>query len=187
MKSRVETLLFELGIKNPIFEAESEYAPYHPGRCARVSVKAENGEEVELAIMGQVYPDVADNYGIDVEVYAAELMLGPIEEFSNREIKYKKPAKFPGTSRDIALTVDENITAGEIMNVIEEDPDEIFKRAEIFDIYRGKQVDNNKKSVAIRLFYGHDEKTLKDEEVTTVHRTILSRLADKLNASLREQ
>ena len=73
------------------------------------------------------------------------------------------------------------------MNVIEEDPDEIFKRAEIFDIYRGKQVDNNKKSVAIRLFYGHDEKTLKDEEVTAVHRTILSRLADKLNASLREQ
>ena len=48
MKSRVETLLFELGIKNPIFEAEAEYAPYHPGRCARVSVKSENGEEVDL-------------------------------------------------------------------------------------------------------------------------------------------
>ena len=187
MKSRVETLLSELGIKNPIFEAESEYAPYHPGRCARVSVKAENGEEVELAVMGQVHPDVADNYGIDAEVYAAEFMLGPIEEFSNREIKYKKPAKFPGTSRDIALTVDENITAGEIMNVIEDDSDEIFKHAEIFDIYRGKQVDKNKKSIAIRLFYGHDEKTLKDEEVTEVHKTILSRLADKLNASLREQ
>lgn len=187
MKSRVETLLSELGIKNPIFEAEAEYAPYHPGRCARVSVKAENGEEVELAIMGQVHPDVAENYGIDAEVYAAELMLGPIEEFANREIKYKKPAKFPGTSRDIALTVDENITAGEIINVIKEDPDEIFKHAEIFDIYRGKQVDRNKKSVAIRLFYGHDEKTLKDDEVAEVHRTILSRLADKLNASLREQ
>lgn len=187
MKSRVETLLSELGIKKPIFVAESEYPSYHPGRCARVSIKAENGEEVELAIMGQVHPDVASNYGIDAEVYAAELMMGPIEEFSNREITYKKPAKFPGTSRDIALTVDENVTAGEIMNVIEEDPDEIFKRAEIFDIYRGKQVDKNKKSVAIRLFYGHDEKTLKDEEVTTVHRAILSRLADKLNALLREQ
>ena len=48
-------------------------------------------------------------------------------------------------------------------------------------------MEKNKKSVAIRLFYGHDEKTLKDEEVTTVHRAILSRLADKLNASLREQ
>ncbi len=187
MKARVETLLRELGIKKPIFTAEKDYPSYHPGRCARVSVLAENGEEVELAIMGQVHPDVAENYNMDVPVYAAELMMGPIEELSNREISYKRPPKFPGTSRDIALTVDEDVAAGEILKVIYEDEAEIFKGAKIFDIYRGKQVGENKKSVAIRLFYAHDDKTLTDAEVLSVHQVILQRLADKLQAILREQ
>lgn len=187
MKARIETLLRELGIKKPIFTAEKEYPSYHPGRCARVSVIAENGEEVEIAIMGQVHPDVSGNYNMDVPVYAAELMLGPIEELSSREISYKRPPKFPGTSRDIALTVDEEVAAGEILKVIYEDEDEIFKGAKIFDIYRGKQVGENKKSVAIRLFYAHDDKTLTDAEVLSVHQVILQRLADKLQAILREQ
>lgn len=187
MKARVETLLREMGIRKVTFTAEKEYPSYHPGRCARVSATAENGEEVELAIMGQVHPDVAENYNIDVPVYAAELMMGPIEELSNRKITYKKPPKFPGTSRDIALTVDEDIAAGEILKVIYEDEDEIFKGAKIFDIYRGKQIGDNKKSVAIRLFYAHDDKTLTDAEVLSVHRVILQRLADKLHAILREQ
>ncbi|XVG95505.1 phenylalanine--tRNA ligase subunit beta [Eubacteriales bacterium KG127] len=187
MKARVETLLYELGIKNIRFTAESEYGPYHPGRCARISTMAENGEEVEIAIVGQVHPDVCENFGLDTEVYGAELMMAPIEEFSNKKINYKKPPKFPGTSRDISLTVDENITAGEILDVINENPDEIFKGAKIFDIYRGEQVGENKKSISIRLLYGDDEKTLTDTEVSSANQTILVRLADKLHATLREQ
>lgn len=193
LKGIIEELLANLGIKELVFESESEYGVYHPGRCARVLVPASEamkaaGEEYEeLGIMGEIHPDVADNYGMDgVRVYCCELMFGAVLRKADTEIVYSPLPKYPSTSRDIALLVDEETEVGIIEKVIKQHGKSILESVRLFDVYRGKQVEDGKKSVAFTLVYRDKDKTLTDEEVTDVHEGVLQALKEKLNAVLRE-
>lgn len=136
--------------------------------------------------MGEIHPDVAENFDLGVRTYCAELLLTTIEEFSNREINYHQPPKYPSMSRDIALTVDEDITVAQLVKAIEGAGHEILRSVQLFDIYRGKQVAEGKKSLAFNLTYRHDDKTLTDGEVKVVHDDILNILKEKYNALLRD-
>ena len=193
LKGVVCELLAILGIREPIFTAESEYGPYHPGRCARISVaaseemKAVGVDTEELGIMGEIHPDVAEKYGMKGErIYCCEIMCSALERKANTEIVYTPLPKFPSTARDIALLVDEDMEVGSIEAVIREFGGRILEDVRLFDVYRGKQVDEGKKSVAFSLIYRDKDKTLTDEEVTEVHSGVLDALKDKLNAVLRE-
>ena len=193
LKGVVEELLENLGIKKTVFVAETEYGPYHPGRCARVLVEASDamkaaGEEYEeLGIMGEIHPDATANFGLDgVRVYCCELMFGAVARKANTEIVYTPLPKYPSTSRDIALLVDENVEVGKIEHVIRMHGEPILERVRLFDVYRGKQVEEGKKSVAFNLVYRHKDKTLTDEEVNSVHETVLKKLKEELNAVLRD-
>jgi len=193
LKGVLVELLKVLGIKKPIFVAESEYGVYHPGRCARILVEASPemkaaGEEYEeLGIMGEIHPDVAETYGMDgVRIYCCELMFGAILRKADTEIVYSPLPKFPSTSRDIALLVEEDMEVGRIKKVIEEFGKPILESVELFDVYRGKQVEEGKKSVAFNLVYRDKEKTLTDDEVSKVHQSVLDALKEKLQAVLRE-
>ena len=193
LKGVVCELLAILGISRPIFVAESEYGPYHPGRCARICVEASQAmknagvETEELGIMGEIHPDVAEKYGMKGErVYCCELMFGAIQRMADTEIVYTPLPKFPSTARDIALLVDEKTEVGTIEKVIRSCGGKILEDVRLFDVYRGKQVEEGKKSVAFSLIYRDREKTLTDEEVAEVHGTVLDALREKLNAVLRE-
>ena len=193
LKGVIEELLAVLGIKETVFVAESEYGPYHPGRCARVLVEASDamkaaGEEYEeLGIMGEIHPDAAANFGLEgVRVYCCELMYGAVARKANTEIVYTPLPKYPSTSRDIALLVDEELEVGKIENVIRQHGGPILERVRLFDVYRGKQVEDGKKSVAFNLVYRDKDKTLTDEEVNGVHESVLKRLKEELNAVLRD-
>lgn len=193
LKGVIEELLTNLGIKGVSFAAESEYGVYHPGRCARVLVEASEamkaaGEEFEeLGIMGEIHPDVAETYGMNgVRVYCCELMFGAILRKANTEIVYTPLPKYPSTSRDIALLVEEEMEVGSIEKVIRDNGGNILESVRLFDVYRGKQVEEGKKSVAFTLVYRDPAKTLTDEEVSTVHNGVLESLKDKLGAVLRE-
>ena len=193
LKGVIEELLVSMGIRNAIFAAETEYGVYHPGRCARILVPASEamknaGEEYEeLGIMGEIHPDVAENYGMDgVRVYCCEIMFGTIIHKADTEIVYTPLPKYPSTSRDIALLVDEEMEVGSIENVIRQYGESILESVRLFDVYRGKQVEEGKKSVAFTLVYRDKDKTLTDDEVATVHEGVLKALKEKLNAVLRE-
>lgn len=193
LKGVIEELLTNLGIRGVSFAAESEYGVYHPGRCARVLVEASEamkaaGEEFEeLGIMGEIHPDVAETYGMNgVRVYCCELMFGAILRKANTEIVYTPLPKYPSTSRDIALLVEEEMEVGSIEKVIRDNGGNILESVRLFDVYRGKQVEEGKKSVAFTLVYRDPAKTLTDEEVSTVHNGVLESLKDKLGAVLRE-
>ena len=194
LKGIVEELLKVLGIKGAVFEAESEYGVYHPGRCARIAVPsgrqgAEDADILydELGIMGEIHPDVAENYGMDgVRIYCCELMFDAIMRHADTEIVYTPLPKYPSTSRDIALLVDEDMTVGKIEEVIRKHGKKILENVKLFDVYRGKQVEEGKKSVAFTLTYRDKDKTLTDDEVAAVHNDVLNALKDKLNAVLRE-
>ena len=194
LKGIVEELLKVLGIKGAVFEAESEYGVYHPGRCARIAVPsgrqgAEDADILydELGIMGEIHPDVAENYGMDgVRIYCCELMFDAIMRHADTEIVYTPLPKYPSTSRDIALLVDEDMAVGKIEEVIRKHGKKILENVKLFDVYRGKQLEEGKKSVAFTLTYRDKDKTLTDDEVAAVHNDVLNALKDKLNAVLRE-
>ncbi len=195
LKGIVEELMKVLGISDVTFIAESEYGVYHPGRCARIAVpsgrqgEGENAEILydELGIMGEIHPDAAENYGIDgVRIYCCELMFDAITRHADTETVFTPLPKYPSTSRDIALLVDEDMEVGSIEKVIRENGRKILEHVKLFDVYRGKQVEEGKKSVAFTLTYRDKDKTLTDDEVTAVHNNVLNALKDKLNAVLRE-
>ncbi len=193
LKGAVCEMLRILGIREPIFTAESEYGPYHPGRCARISVpaseemKAAGVDTEELGIMGEIHPDVAETFGMKgMRVYCCEIMFGALERKANTEIVFTPLPKYPSTARDIALLVDEEMEVGRIEAVIREHGGIILEDVRLFDVYRGQQVEEGKKSVAFSLVYRDKDKTLTDEEVNQVHSSVLEALRDKLNAVLRE-
>ena len=193
LKGVVCELLKVMGIRQPIFVAESEYGPYHPGRCARVCVEASpemkkaGVDTEELGIMGEIHPDVAEKYGMKGErIYCCELMFGALQRWADTEIVYTPLPRYPSTARDIALLVDEDMEVGKIEDVIRSFGGKILEDVKLFDVYRGHQVEDGKKSVAFSLVYRDRDKTLTDEEVTKVHSGVLDALKDKLNAVLRE-
>lgn len=186
LKGVICTLLERLGIKDVEFIAESEYKVYHPGRCARIVTTDYTGEPVELGIMGEIHPDVCETYSIGTRAYGAELFFDLICELSDREIQYRQLPKYPSTSRDIAMIVDEDIQVGDMMKVIKDAGTEILEDVKLFDVYRGHQVDEGKKSVAFSLTYRHEDKTLTDEETEAAHSSVLAALKEKFNANIRE-
>ncbi|MBQ9961073.1 MAG: phenylalanine--tRNA ligase subunit beta [Firmicutes bacterium] len=194
LKGAIVELLTKLGIKDIEFIAEKEYGAFHPGRCARIAAPARtitpNGVEyelVELGIMGEVHPDVAEKYGLGgTRAYVAELMFNVATEMADTEKVFKPLPKYPATSRDIALVVDEAMTVGEIEKVIKTAGGKILRDVKLFDVYRGPQVGENKKSVAFALTYRHDEKTLTDEDVQTAQNQVLAALEKELGLTLRD-
>lgn len=191
LKGIVEELISKMGIDETMYIAEENYSVYHPGRCARILVSrdSEEGkfETEEIGIMGEIHPDVAENYGMGgVRIYCCEILVSAIMRNSNTEIVYTPLPKYPSTSRDIALLVDENMEVGVIERVIKEHGKTILESVKLFDVYKGKQVEEGKKSVAFNLTYRDRDKTLTDEEVTAVHDGVLDALKNELNAVLRE-
>lgn len=181
LKGIVIELLKIMGIKDVTFIAESEYGVYHPGRCARITV----GQD-ELGIMGEVHPDVSDKFGIGTRAYCCEIFFDNVIRNANIAKAYEPLPKYPATSRDIALIVDEDVQVGEIEGIIKEEGKSILEKVQLFDVYRGKQVAEGKKSVAFALTYRDKNKTLTDDDVAKVHGKVLEALKEKINATLRE-
>lgn len=181
LKGMVTELLRILGVSGVTFIAESEYGVYHPGRCARIAV-----EDEELGILGEIHPDVAEKFGIGTRAYCCEMFFDSVVRHANIAKAYEPLPKYPATSRDIALLVDEEIQVGEIENIIKEHGKSILEKVQLFDVYRGKQVAEGKKSVAFALTYRDKNKTLTDEDVAKVHEKVLEALEEKANAVLRE-
>lgn len=186
LKGILEKLFDVLGIKGVLFERESEYGTYHPGRCARIVKVTDKGENVELGIMGEIHPDVADNYGLEQRAYCAELFFANLIEFTADEIHYTKPPKYPAMTRDIAMLVDEDTEVAAIENTIKAAGCDILRSVRLFDVYRGEQVGNGKKSVAFSLTYRHDDRTLTDGETDAAHAGILAALKENIKATIRD-
>lgn len=181
LKGMLVEMLKVFGITDIRFESESEYGVYHPGRCARIILG-----DVELGIMGEVHPVVCDKYGINTKCYCCELMFDTVMKSANIEKFYKPLPKYPSTSRDIALLVEEDVQVGLLEKIIKENGSDILEKIQLFDVYRGKQIGEGQKSVAFALTYRGADKTLTDEDVAKVHNKVLSALKETAKATLRE-
>ena len=180
LKGIVENVLSTLGIKGVSFQRESENPTFHPGKTAKVILKKEY-----LGTLGEVHPDVSENYDVDVPCYIAELDLDALMENDVTEIKYKPLPKFPAVTRDMAFTLDDSILVEQIEDIIKKQGGNLVESFKLFDIYKGKQIEEGKKSVAYSITYRLENKTLTDKEVEKVHNKILSSLQYVLGAELR--
>ena len=181
MKGRVEEMLYKLGIKDAEFVTESSNPSFHPGRCANLLVGGK-----QIGTLGQIHPEVADGYGIDAEVYAAEIEFNLIYDLSDMEKKYKALPKYPAMTRDFAMVVKEEVKVGDLEKEIKANAGKLLESVKLFDVYRGAQILAGTKSVAFSLTYRAADRTLTEEEVNNINTKVLTNLKDKFNAVLRE-
>lgn len=180
LKGVIETLLDKLGIKGHEYVREKNDPTFHPGRTASIIL----GDHV-LGTVGEIHPDVLENFGMKERVYVAELNFELLVLASNLGRKYTPLPKYPSVTRDIALIVDEEIMVKEIEKIIMENSKKLVEAIKLFDVYKGGQIDKGKKSVAYSIIYRSHDKTLTDEDVSKVHDKIVEKLKEKLNATLR--
>ena len=140
---------------------------------------------VELGYMGQVHPLVAKNYGIDSEVYCAEIDFSKLFGLRLPDPTYVPLPKYPGVTRDLALVCDEAVTVAQAEDVITGAAGKLLRSVRLFDIYRGTGVAEGKKSMAFSLELRADDRTLTDADSENVVNKVLTALQEKLGAALR--
>ena len=180
LKGSVEAVLKQLRIENVRFLADSENPSYHPGRCAKVF----SGDRL-LGVLGQVHPHVAGNYGVDTELYAAELRFDALYESKGAQPVYQPLPKFPAVTRDIAVVCDKAVTVGELEDAIRKGAKGLLKDVALFDIYTGVGIAPGKKSVAFNLTLRADDRSLTAEEADADVKSILTALEQECGAVLR--
>jgi phenylalanyl-tRNA synthetase beta chain len=180
LKGVVENILEVLGIEKFSFKRESENPSFHPGKTAALYIRKDL-----VGILGEVHPDAADNYGIDNRCYIAELNLDVLYSYAKLDKKYKAIPKFPAVTRDMAILIDDNILVQEIQEIMWKQGGNMVESIKLFDVYKGEQIPQGKRSIAYSLIYRLENKTLTDEEVNKVHDKIVRTLESKLGAQLR--
>lgn len=188
-KGYLEYLIERLGL-TPAFEEGEEFA-LMPGRTARIKL----GERA-VGVLGQVDPRVAAEFDIDGDVFLFELVLDDVlaalealpggrdRLSSGRALHHYEPvSRFPPVVQDLAVVVDEAVTAAQVQSIIEEAA--LVRRAQLFDVYTGEPVPAGKKSLAFSVTYQMADHTLTDVEVARAHRGIVEQLKRQLGATLR--
>ncbi len=180
LKGVLENLFDAFGMKNLRYMNEAaDY--YHPGRKA--SVYAGGSKVGEF---GEIYPDVAEAFGISRRVYVAELGLKALCDAADDVVKYEPLPKFPAVERDIALIANADVTSGSLLECIRENAGEFFEKASLFDVYMGEKLGKDKKSLAYNIVFRAKDRTLMDEEVNAARDAIVAAVGREFGAKLRE-
>jgi phenylalanyl-tRNA synthetase beta chain len=174
-KGIVETILSRLGLVASFEISEDE--SLCSGRSADIVV----GNEM-VGVIGELHPKVSESFELSDAVYIIEIDLDRLP-FGVVSKKYQPISRYPSIARDIALLVDERITYQQIYAIIQDFP--LVNSVTLFDLYVGEQVPPGKKSLAFRIVYQSDTRTLTDEEVDNVQQQILESLSRELGATLR--
>ncbi len=180
VKGVIENLLTLAAIKGAEWVAVADNASYHPGRCAEVRVDGK-----VLAVFGQIHPVVAENYGVSMPIYTAEIDFDALFAARTAEKHYKPLPKFPAITRDFSFVCDEALEVGKIIAVMQKAGGKQCEGVNLFDIYRGAQVGEGKKSVSIRMTLRAEDHTMTVEDAEKVTKKVLVLLDRELGLTLR--
>jgi phenylalanyl-tRNA synthetase beta chain len=178
-KGMVEELFGRLGIQDWWAEACTDDPAYHPGRCAKLT-----SGDGPLGIIGEIHPKVMENYGMEGRAVSFSLDENALYSHAQMEKAFTPLPKFPAVSRDLALICDDGIPVLKLENAIRKGAGNLLENVKLFDVYRGKQIEAGKKSVAFSITLRSRDSTLTDKRVSNIMTKIISEL-EKSGASLR--
>ncbi|CAK9888592.1 MULTISPECIES: phenylalanine--tRNA ligase subunit beta [Pseudomonas] len=179
VKADVEAVLGFSGSLAEFSFVAGKHPALHPGQTARIE---RDGREV--GYLGAIHPELAKTLGLDRPVYVFELVLGEVAE--GRLPKFSELSKFPEVRRDLALVAGRDVASSSVLEVIRDNAGEWLTDLRLFDVYQGKGIDPDRKSLAVGLTWQHPSRTLNDEEVNTATQNILTSLEQRLNTTLRK-
>ena len=180
LKGAVESILGQLNVQTCRFEALRDDPSWHPGRCAALWV----GDK-RIGLLGQVHPQVAKNYGMDCEVYAAELNFSDLITVLAPEKTFRALPRFPAVSRDLAVVCAEAVTVGALEACITEAAGPLLREIKLFDIYRGAGILPGMKSAAFSLSFRAEDRTLTDADIEPAMGSVLKALESQLGVFRR--
>ncbi|HAX52540.1 MAG TPA: phenylalanine--tRNA ligase subunit beta [Lachnospiraceae bacterium] len=181
MKGVVEEFFEKIGMKERESYDPNAGIPYlHPGRQANIIYQGK-----VVGYLGEVHPEVAENYGIGERAYIAVIDMPKIQEYATFERKYTGIAKYPAVNRDISMVVPKSILAGQIEELIEKKGGAYLESYKLFDLYEGSQIKQGYKSIAYSIVFRAKDKTLEEADVTVAMNRILKAL-EEMGIELRQ-
>lgn len=181
MKGVVEEFFEKIGMKERESYDPNAGIPYlHPGRQANIIYQGK-----VVGYLGEVHPEVAENYGIGERAYIAVIDMPKIQEYATFERKYTGIAKYPAVNRDISMVVPKSILAGQIEELIEKKGGAYLESYKLFDLYEGSQIKQGYKSIAYSIVFRAKDKTLEEADVTAAMNRILKAL-EEMGIELRQ-
>ena len=181
LKGRVEILLNKLGIAELNFqEIKSAETFWHKGRSAEIICKNKT-----IGKIGEIHPNTLNAFGIETRVSYFEIYEEELLNFYSKEKNFQKINKFPAVELDLSVVFNEGVKWDDVKKVVFATGGKLVKSVEPFDIYRGKEIGAGKKSVAFRIFYQAEDRTLKDEEVGVIQEEVVGELG-KMGGEVRK-
>ncbi len=161
LKGMVESYFEAIRLNHLLrFETSADIDVMHPGRTARIYLGEQN-----VGFLGQVHPNIANEYDLDTATFFAEIDLSYVESISREALVQTSISKFPETSRDLAMLVSVDQTHAELVKLISDNAGQFLKNVSLFDLYNGKNIADDKQSLAYHLVFQNPEATLTDKEV----------------------
>ncbi|WP_313647042.1 phenylalanine--tRNA ligase subunit beta, partial [Pseudomonas sp.] len=179
VKADVEALLGYSGALSDFTFVAGKHPALHPGQTALIQ---RDGKDV--GYLGALHPELAKALDLDRPVFVFELVLEGVVE--GRLPKFRELSKFPETRRDLALIAGRDVASQDVLDVIRDNAGEWLTDLRLFDVYQGKGIDPDRKSLAVGLTWQHPSRTLNDDEVNTTLHNILTSLEQRLNTTLRK-
>ena len=179
LKGIVEKLLDCLHVDHYDVEPVKDNPTFHPGRTAAFTMDGK-----VLATLGEVHPNVAENYAIGTRVYLAEIDVNTAYENESGTRTHKPLPKYPASNRDLAFVCDKEIPVLKLQRAIGEAVGKTLESVKLFDVYQGEQIENGKKSVAFNIRMRAHDRTLTDDEADAAMKRVVKAL-DKMGISLR--
>ncbi|WP_027596149.1 phenylalanine--tRNA ligase subunit beta [Pseudomonas sp. LAIL14HWK12:I7] len=179
VKADVEALLGYSGALSDFTFSAGKHPALHPGQTALIE---RDGKPV--GHLGAIHPELAKALGLDRPVFLFELVLGDVVE--GRLPKFSELSKFPETRRDLALIAGRDVASNAVLELIRDNAGEWLTDLRLFDVYQGKGIDPDRKSLAVGLTWQHPSRTLNDDEVNVTLQNILTSLEQRLNTTLRK-
>lgn len=178
LKGDLEALLDDSGILAEVSFEPAQHPALHPGQTAQI---LRNGEPI--GFIGALHPSVQKELGLKGSVYVFEIKQSALQQ--GRVAKFDSLSKYPEVRRDLAFIVDEKTPVAHLMAAVREQAGEWLKELRLFDVYQGKGVEEQRKSVALGLTWQHASRTLNDEEINSLVDQIVSAAQEQFGASLR--
>lgn len=179
LKGVVQELLEGLHVGEVEFRA-TQHPSFHPGRAALLVA-----DGTSLGVFGELHPSVRERWGVEQPVLAGEFELEPILARRSERFLVKPLSRYPAVVQDIALLVDEAVSAGQVEGLIRQTGGALLAGARLFDVYRGAPLPDGKKSLAYTLSFQSLDHVLSDQDAAKLRDKIVSRLRRELGAELR--